>query len=127
MNRIRKGYVKMKQGITEEVAMSLWVGRSDLWTEGFTLIRLRVAIRVADRLWHHWARITSKTPFPRYLLNRLDKMRSEGMPHPLHWELTTIAKDLQKGLKRHHTYARFCFHRARRAIHKVRWGGRRGS
>lgn len=117
----------MTKYLTEEACSLLWNGRSSIWIEGFTLVRLRVAFRYTDILWQRWSKMTSKKPFHTYVFNYLDDLRRAGTPHMLQHELMMVVKALQKGDRRHHVYARFCYHRARRSVSNLKYGGRRGS
>lgn len=111
--------------LTSEQCIDLWVARPSLWVEGFTLCRLRVAMRCVDRLYFATKDRIGHQEFPLYVVRALERRRDAGHLHPLHWEMLAVAKNWGTDVRRWHMYAQILRFRATRSIHKVRYGGRR--
>jgi hypothetical protein len=112
--------------LTDEMCQASYGARADLWIEGFTLCRARCAIRCVERAYILSGKPSDRYDFVRKVLQQLDKQRSCEKPHPLHWEITAFCKLIAEGGKRDRFYAALMHTRAKRAIHKVMLGGRRG-
>lgn len=115
-----------KLNLTPEMCEALWGARAELWIEGFTLCRARVAIKCVQRVYKKMGRPSDLYGFATYVLGSLDDMRRAGHPHLLHWEITAFLKHIVEGGDRATFYAGLSHTRAKRAIHKVMLGGRRG-
>jgi len=115
--------------LTAEQCEALYVGRSDLWIEGFTLCRARVTIRVMEAWYREWQQNREAVPyydyFPKHVIMKLNHMRKRGQTHMLHWELTAFAKCIDRKERREQYYAGMAHTRAKRAVHKVMHGGRK--
>jgi len=113
--------------LTDDECLALWNARGDLVVEGFTLLRTRVAIRCVERAWRNHFKGTDRFYYCMKMVQSLDKQRQRGKPHPLHWEIIMVVKEIQRGGRREHIYANLRHVKAKRAIHKVLHGGRKDS
>lgn len=111
--------------LTDEQAAALYNSRGDLWLETFTLVRLRVAIRVVERIYKLKYRGTDKYYYITQIMGTLERRRAAGHSHMLHFEIIAVLKEIQRGNKREMIYANMRHIRAKRAIHKVMHGGRK--
>lgn len=111
--------------LTEEQSKQMYDYRVNLENDTFTLVRVRCAIMCTRQLYMEWYKRDLAWNFPSWALVVLDGMRGRGNPHPLHWEMIACLKAMMRGEKGHHVYSGIARHRAKRAIHKVRYGGRR--
>jgi len=106
-------------------ADAIYERRSDLSVDGFTMVRIRVAIKVYRNLWRKRPMKQTRGKFVLWIMQWLDEMRAKGTPHPLHFELVRCAKDHMQTMSGQQTYAELLRGRGQRAVHKVRYGGRR--
>lgn len=111
------------QPVTYKQALPIYEQRPDIWVDGFTMVRIRVAIKIVRKLWAQRPTGQSKASFSLWLLTWLDKQRKAGTPHLLHFEITRAAKDMMQGMTGEMMYAEMLRTRGGRAIHKVRYGG----
>jgi len=111
--------------LTHQEAVPIYQRRSDLWIEGFTLVRIRVAIQIVRREFKRRPYGQRPHAFGLWMLKWLDEQRQRGQPHPLQWELIRCVKDMMEGSSGEMVYAEVMRTKGGRAIHKVKYGGRR--
>lgn len=125
LQRSRKAVLVAPIRLTDEQAAALYNSRGDLWLETFTLVRMRVAIRIIERIYKLKYRGTDKYYYIAEIMKTLEKRRAKGDSHMLHFELIAVLKEIQRGHRREMIYANLRHVRAKRAIHKVMHGGRK--
>lgn len=111
--------------LTDEQSKCMYTYRPNLENDTFTLVRVRCAIMCTRQMYKQWRDRTNGVSFELWAHVVLDSMRLKGKPHPLQWEMLLCLKAYSKQEMGHHVYSGIARHRAHRAIHKVRYGGRR--
>lgn len=113
------------QPIEHSRAVQIYDSRSDLVVDTFSLVRLRVAIAIVKKEYRRRPTGQTRATFAAWYLTQLQKLQHQQIPHPLHFELVRCLKDLMAGMSGEQVYAEMRRTRATRAIHKVRYGGRK--
>lgn len=112
--------------LTAYDTLAIFLNRGKLPEESMLMLRLRVAMRVADRLYNKVAQDVDEVNFPCYLRWQLSVMAQKGRPHMLAEELEDVAVSWEKGETFAELFARARMLQAKRVIQSTKYGGRRG-
>lgn len=110
----------------EYVMSEMYLRRPKLKETELMAVRVRVAIKCVDRLYHAVEWIIDEKGFPDYGIRLLNQMINRQQPHPLDEEIRDVLHAWQRGESYDAVYYRAAQLQAARVVRRVRYGGRRG-
>jgi hypothetical protein len=105
--------------------LEMYLNRGPLTDESVMLVRIRVAIKVVDRLYHRVCGRVDTYSYPAYVRAALALQAQKGYPHMLEEEIEDVLCVWERGDNYASLMAQAKKLAAHRIIHHVRYGGRR--